>query len=398
MNSKPRKSILRSFRPEGLEARSLLTTGISSGLNLVMMLGDVSRSEAIQGVEVAASISPGGSITFAFGAEAAGNYLLKVRHLGDGLTLEATGPSGSASIDPGPGRAIFDHRPPIAGERIPDHGVERRRSARLRRLGTSPRVGRRPVGRDRVDTGLRNGTGPVDRNFGTGDAFGPGFRLAVPLDRLGGWGAGRRAVDGRDEHAGRSIRPGPSDHDGRTRLARWRVGPGGGRERAINRGLEGAHSGRRSRRGSVLTLGERLARARGSGRRPPGSGRTRDFGLAGPPGPTPILDAVRIGPVGGPREKPGGQPGHRRRFEGDRRIRIRRGAGLLTRSDRLGCCHRLDRSTLRDRPGTAGSSACLAGNVDALHALPENLVSRVSIRRITDLRFLGTAVASQRNS
>ena len=99
---KLKRSRVPLSRPEGLEPRGLLAGGISSGLNLVMELGEVSRAAALKGVEVAAPIAAHGSITFEFEAGAAGDYLLEVRHVGEGLTLEATGPSGSASIDPGP--------------------------------------------------------------------------------------------------------------------------------------------------------------------------------------------------------------------------------------------------------------------------------------------------------
>ena len=88
-----------TFRTEGLEPRGLLTAG---GLNVVQDLGEVSRALAIEGVEVVAPIPSHGSITFKFAAEAAGDYLLKVRYIGEGLTLEARGPSGSSSITPGP--------------------------------------------------------------------------------------------------------------------------------------------------------------------------------------------------------------------------------------------------------------------------------------------------------
>lgn len=98
MSRRSKRPRVAPSRAEGLEPRALL----ASGLNLVMQLGEVSRAAALEGVEVAASIAPEGSITFAFQAEASGTYLLKVRHTGEGLTLEATGPAGSASINPGP--------------------------------------------------------------------------------------------------------------------------------------------------------------------------------------------------------------------------------------------------------------------------------------------------------
>ena len=91
-----------TFRTEGLEPRGLLTAGVPGGLNVLEDLGEVSRALAIKGVEVTAPIPSHTSITFKFGAEAAGDYLLKVRYVGEGLTLEAQGPSGSASITPGP--------------------------------------------------------------------------------------------------------------------------------------------------------------------------------------------------------------------------------------------------------------------------------------------------------
>jgi hypothetical protein len=107
MNHKPKKPRASSFRPESLEPRGLLASGLSSGLNVVMELGEVSRAVALKGVEVAATIPAHGSITFEFETGAAGNYLLKIRHVGDDLTLEATGPSGSASINPGPAGPFF---------------------------------------------------------------------------------------------------------------------------------------------------------------------------------------------------------------------------------------------------------------------------------------------------
>jgi hypothetical protein len=102
MKRKSKRPSVLSSRPEGLEPRSLLAAGVSAGLNLVMELGEVSKAAALKGVEVAAPITADGSITFDFGVKAAGNYLLKVRHVGAGLTLQATGPSGSASVNPGP--------------------------------------------------------------------------------------------------------------------------------------------------------------------------------------------------------------------------------------------------------------------------------------------------------
>ena len=102
MNRKRKRLDVPSYHPEGLEPRGLLTTGLASGLNTVMELGVVTQAAALKGVEVAAPIPAHGSITFEFQAGAAGHYLLEVRHVGEGLTLQATGPSGSASVDPGP--------------------------------------------------------------------------------------------------------------------------------------------------------------------------------------------------------------------------------------------------------------------------------------------------------
>jgi hypothetical protein len=102
MSRNRKTSAIWLYRPESLEPRGLLTAGLASGLNTVMELGTVSRAAALKGVEVAATIPANGSITFEFQSGMAGNFLLEVRHVGEGLTLEATGPSGSASIDPGP--------------------------------------------------------------------------------------------------------------------------------------------------------------------------------------------------------------------------------------------------------------------------------------------------------
>ena len=102
MDRQPSRPRILSSRPEVLEARGLLAAGLSGGLDIVIGLGEVSRALATRGVEVAASIAAHGSTTFEFGAEAAGNYLLEIRHVGDGLTIQATGPAGSASLDPGP--------------------------------------------------------------------------------------------------------------------------------------------------------------------------------------------------------------------------------------------------------------------------------------------------------
>jgi hypothetical protein len=67
-----------------------------------MDLGAVSQALATRGVEVTAAIPAHESITFRFQVEAAGDYRLEVRHVGEGLTLTAQGPGGAASVDPGP--------------------------------------------------------------------------------------------------------------------------------------------------------------------------------------------------------------------------------------------------------------------------------------------------------
>ncbi len=80
----------------------MLASGVATATNVVEELGGVSASAARKGVEVTAPIAADGSVTFRFTAEAAGNYTLLVRYTGEGLALEARGPSGSAAITPGP--------------------------------------------------------------------------------------------------------------------------------------------------------------------------------------------------------------------------------------------------------------------------------------------------------
>ena len=65
-------------------------------------LGSVSRGAALAGAEATAMIEPGGAVTFRFAIQAAGDYTLRVRHDGDGLSLVALTPAGVATIDPGP--------------------------------------------------------------------------------------------------------------------------------------------------------------------------------------------------------------------------------------------------------------------------------------------------------
>jgi len=71
-------------------------------VDVLRELGPISRSAATSGVEATALIGSNESATFRFTVEAGGDYTLLVRHSGDGLTLEANSPLGSATIDPGP--------------------------------------------------------------------------------------------------------------------------------------------------------------------------------------------------------------------------------------------------------------------------------------------------------
>src|SRR4051812_23604729 len=107
----PRGSALKSIakrpnrptlRPDSLEPRALRAAGVSATIQVVQDLGLISRVAAVRGVEAVASIDAGHSVVFQFSAEAAGQYALRVRHDGEGLAIEARGPSGSAAIDPGP--------------------------------------------------------------------------------------------------------------------------------------------------------------------------------------------------------------------------------------------------------------------------------------------------------
>lgn len=102
----PNRSSQRGIRgisaTEELETRAVPSAGLSGLSNIVQELGTVSRSAATAGVEATAWIRPESSVTFRFDLQAAGDYTLLVRHVGNGLTLDAQTPSGSASINPGP--------------------------------------------------------------------------------------------------------------------------------------------------------------------------------------------------------------------------------------------------------------------------------------------------------
>ena len=102
MKNRPARRPIHNRRPlEGLESRSLPSLGLAGVVDF-RELGPVSPSAAASGVEATASIGSGDSVTFRFEIEAAGQYTLLVRHTGDGLTLDAKTPAGSAAIDPGP--------------------------------------------------------------------------------------------------------------------------------------------------------------------------------------------------------------------------------------------------------------------------------------------------------
>ncbi len=87
---------------EGLETRNLLSVGAAGLTNIVENLGTVTRDAAAAGIEVTAQIPAHSSVTFEFDVQTPANYTLLVRHVGNGLTLTATGPTGSGSVDPGP--------------------------------------------------------------------------------------------------------------------------------------------------------------------------------------------------------------------------------------------------------------------------------------------------------
>jgi len=103
MKNRPNRRQVRNGRSlEGLESRSLPSLGLAGVVDVFRKLGPVSPSAAALGVEATASIGSGDCVTFRFEVEAAGQYTLLVRHTGKGLTLDATGPTGSSAIDSGP--------------------------------------------------------------------------------------------------------------------------------------------------------------------------------------------------------------------------------------------------------------------------------------------------------
>ena len=84
-----------------LESRSLLSGGVSALSNVVRDLGTVTGSAATSGVEATATIPSRSSVTFRFSVQDAGQYTLLVRHVGQGLTIQAKTPGGTAAVDPG---------------------------------------------------------------------------------------------------------------------------------------------------------------------------------------------------------------------------------------------------------------------------------------------------------
>ena len=84
-----------------LESRALPSAGLVGLSGIVRDLGTVTAAAAARGVEATALISPQSSVTFRFSVQDASQYTLLVRHVGDGLTLDASTPAGVAAIDPG---------------------------------------------------------------------------------------------------------------------------------------------------------------------------------------------------------------------------------------------------------------------------------------------------------
>ena len=84
-----------------LEARSLPSGGLAGLSHIIQNLGTVTGSAATSGVEATALIAAQSSVTFRFAVQDAGQYTLLVRHVGQGLTLQAKTPGGTAAVEPG---------------------------------------------------------------------------------------------------------------------------------------------------------------------------------------------------------------------------------------------------------------------------------------------------------